>query len=236
MPTLTVIGSKMLHPRLALYCHFRFEFKYLRHFMTYHRTGIQFLQQRVYSLLDKMQPTPPFAFYLHVSLKTKQNRNFQGLVFPAWHAVVLKNPELNSCNPARPETGTESPAKRDSLPAWCICSDRNGWLLSSNPEWQKYCQKKAKMNQINFKLQHLQSHFQDKKWIGFMCWKTCCHSVSGLKVHITSLSGALTKLPHSKTWLNPNSPQTLKSPYKTGSTLENKTRMSAAFIIIALGN
>lgn len=153
MPTLTVIGSKMLHPRVALYCHFRFEFKYLRHFMTYHRRGIQFLQQRVFSLLDIMQPTPLFVFYLHVSLKIKENRNFKAL-FSLWHVVVFKNPELNSCNPAMPETGTASPVKRDSLPVQCIFSDRNEWLLSSNPEWYKYCQKKAKMNQINFKLQH----------------------------------------------------------------------------------
>lgn len=33
----------------------------------------------VFSLLDIMQPTPPFAFYLHVSLKTKENRNFKAL-------------------------------------------------------------------------------------------------------------------------------------------------------------
>lgn len=107
MPTFTVIGSKMLHPHLALYCHFRFELKYLRHFMMYHRRGRQHtLQQRVFSLLDTMQPTSPFAFYSHVSLKTKENRNFKALFSPVWH--VFKNPELNSCNQAIPETGTAS--------------------------------------------------------------------------------------------------------------------------------
>lgn len=79
MPTLTVIGSKMLHPLLALYCHFRFEFKYPRHFMMYHKRGIQFLQQRILSLLDIIQPTSPFAFYLHISSKTKEKRNFKAL-------------------------------------------------------------------------------------------------------------------------------------------------------------